>query len=144
MGLSWWLSGKESTCHFRRRGFNPWVGNILWGRRWQLQFPCLGNPMDRGARWATVHGVTKSWTRLGDETTHSNSSRDDIFLNLHFYFSWSVILLSSGYFSYSIVCLKMVYIFPSFLYNSAQYTLELNELMCLDTFYSTWIVLCNY
>ena len=25
--------------------------------------------MDRGAWWATVHGVTKSWTRLSDETT---------------------------------------------------------------------------
>ena len=25
-----------------------------------LQYSCLGNPMDRGARWATVHGVTKS------------------------------------------------------------------------------------
>ena len=26
----------------------------------------LENPMDRGAWWAKVHGVTKSWTRLGD------------------------------------------------------------------------------
>ena len=25
-----------------------------------LQCSCLGNPMDRGAWWATVHGVTKS------------------------------------------------------------------------------------
>ena len=24
---------------------------------------------DRGAWWATVHGVTKNWTRLSDETT---------------------------------------------------------------------------
>ena len=23
-------------------------------------------PMERGARWATVHGVTESWTRLRD------------------------------------------------------------------------------
>ena len=29
-----------------------------------LQYSCLENLMDRGARWATVHGVTKSWTRL--------------------------------------------------------------------------------
>ena len=27
-----------------------------------LQYSCLGNPMDRGAWWATVHGVTKSQT----------------------------------------------------------------------------------
>ena len=26
-----------------------------------LQYSCLGNPMDRGAWWATVSGVTKSW-----------------------------------------------------------------------------------
>ena len=28
----------------------------------------LENPMDRGAWWATVHGVAKSWTRLSDFT----------------------------------------------------------------------------
>ena len=27
-----------------------------------LQYSCLGNPMDRGAWQATVHGVAKSWT----------------------------------------------------------------------------------
>ena len=27
-----------------------------------LQYSCLENPMDGGAWWATVHGVTKSWT----------------------------------------------------------------------------------
>ena len=30
----------------------------------QLQYSCLENPMDRGASWATVHGVAKGWTRL--------------------------------------------------------------------------------
>ena len=25
-----------------------------------LQYSCLENPMDRGAWWATVHGVTKN------------------------------------------------------------------------------------
>ena len=33
-----------------------------------LQYSCLENPMDRGAWWATVHGVAKSWTRLSDFT----------------------------------------------------------------------------
>ena len=27
-----------------------------------LQRSCLENPMDRGAWWATIHGVIKSWT----------------------------------------------------------------------------------
>ena len=31
-----------------------------------LQYSCLENPMDGGAWWAAVHGVTKSWTRLSD------------------------------------------------------------------------------
>ena len=36
-----------------------------------LQYSCLENPMDGGAWQAAVHGVTKSWTRLGDFTfTH--------------------------------------------------------------------------
>ena len=33
-----------------------------------LQHSCLENPMDGGAWWAAVHGVTKSWTRLSDAT----------------------------------------------------------------------------
>ena len=33
-----------------------------------LQYSCLGNPMDGGAWWATVHGVTNSWTQLSDFT----------------------------------------------------------------------------
>ena len=31
-------SGKESSCQCRRRkrhGFDPWVGKILWNRKWQ-------------------------------------------------------------------------------------------------------------
>ena len=31
-----------------------------------LQYSCLGNPMDRGAWWATGHGVAKSRTQLRD------------------------------------------------------------------------------
>ena len=33
-----------------------------------LQHSCLENPMDGGAWWAAVHGVTKSRTRLSDWT----------------------------------------------------------------------------
>ena len=33
-----------------------------------IQYPCLENPMDRGAWQATVQGVTKSRTRLSDFT----------------------------------------------------------------------------
>ena len=34
------------------------------GNRNPLQYSCLKNPMDRGAWWATVHGVAKNQTWL--------------------------------------------------------------------------------
>ena len=66
-GLPRWCSGKESSCQCRR-----WdSGSISGSRRspgegngTSLQYSCLGNPMDRGAWWATVHEVTDSWTQL--------------------------------------------------------------------------------
>ena len=37
-----------------------------------LQYSCLENSMERGAWWAIVHGVTKSWTRLEWLNTHTH------------------------------------------------------------------------
>ena len=37
-----------------------------------FQYSCLENPMDRGAWWATVHGVAESWTRLKHLSTHAS------------------------------------------------------------------------
>ena len=42
-------------------------------RKWQLQYSCLENPMDRGAWWAAVHNVAKSRTQL--KILRSSSSR---------------------------------------------------------------------
>ena len=39
---------------------DPWVGKIPGvGDGNPLQYPCLENPMDRGAWWAIVHGVAE-------------------------------------------------------------------------------------
>ena len=46
MSVSWPISGEGN-------------GNLL-----QCSYP--ENSMDGGARWATVHEVTKSWTQLND------------------------------------------------------------------------------
>ena len=46
-------------------GRSPGVGN---GN--PLQYSCLESPMDRGAWWATVHGVAKSQTQLNEQSTH--------------------------------------------------------------------------
>ena len=35
-----------------------------------LQYSCLENPWDRGAWWAAVHGVLKSWTWLSTHNFH--------------------------------------------------------------------------
>ena len=42
-------------------GRSPGGGNVN-----PLQYSCLGNPMDRGAWQAIVHGVAKSWTQLSN------------------------------------------------------------------------------
>ena len=43
----------------------PGSGRSLGGGNGNpLQYSCLGNPMDRGAWWATVHRVAKGRTRL--------------------------------------------------------------------------------
>ena len=63
-----WYSGKEPACQCRRHktlGFDPWVGKILWKKKWQPT-PSLEDSMNSGVWWATVHGVPKSWTWLSD------------------------------------------------------------------------------
>ena len=44
------------------------LGRIREGNGTPLQYSCLENPMDGGAWWAPVHGVSKSQTRLSDFT----------------------------------------------------------------------------
>ena len=44
------------------RGPIPRLGRSGRGHGNPLQYSCLENSMDRGAWWATVHAVAKSWT----------------------------------------------------------------------------------
>ena len=54
---------KESTWNAGHLGSIPRLGRSPGGGHSNsLQYPYLENPMDRGAQWATVHGVTKSQT----------------------------------------------------------------------------------
>ena len=62
-----WLSCNEATCQYKICGFHPWVGKIPWSKKWQhTRVFLLGNPMDRGAWWATVLGIAKSHMQLSD------------------------------------------------------------------------------
>ena len=52
---------KASACNAGDLGSIPGSGRSPGeGNGNPLQYSCLENPMDRGAWWATVHGVTKS------------------------------------------------------------------------------------
>ena len=57
---------KESSHNAGDLGSIPGLGRSPGGTGNRLQYSCLGNPMDRGAWWATVHGITKSPTQLSD------------------------------------------------------------------------------
>ena len=52
--------GKESACSAGDLGSIPGSGRAPGrGHGSPLQYPCLENPMDKGALQVTVHGVTK-------------------------------------------------------------------------------------
>ena len=53
--------GKVSACNARNPGLIPGLARSVGeGNGNPLQYSCLGNPMDRGAWWAPVQGVTQS------------------------------------------------------------------------------------
>ena len=55
----------------RDSGLIPGMGQFPGGGNGNpLQYSCLGNPMDRGDWWATVHGVAESGTA---EHTHTHT-----------------------------------------------------------------------
>ena len=67
LGFPGGSDGKESACNVGNLGSILGLGRSPGGRHGNpLQYSCLENPMDRGAWWATVHGVTNSQTRLSD------------------------------------------------------------------------------
>ena len=71
MGFPGGSVGKESTCNAKDAGLISELGRSPRGEHGNpLQNSCLEYPMDRGAWWATVHTVTKSWTQLNQVSTH--------------------------------------------------------------------------
>ena len=69
LGFPCGSDGKASAYSVGDPGSIPGSGSSPGeGNGNPLQYSCLENPMDRGARLATVHGVTKSQTQLNDFT----------------------------------------------------------------------------
>ena len=86
--LSLWLSGKESVCHEGDTGDAvsiPGLGRSPGGGNGNpLQYSCLETPMDRGAWWATVRGVTESDMPEATEHAcmHVYNARTDLYVVL--------------------------------------------------------------
>jgi len=58
MELPWWLCCKEFSCNAGHPGLIPGLGRSPAEGN-DNPLGCLGNLIDRGAWWATVHGVTR-------------------------------------------------------------------------------------
>ena len=63
---------KKPACNAGDLGLIPGLGRSPGGGHGNpLQYSYLENPMHSGARWATVHGVAQSLTRLKRLSIHS-------------------------------------------------------------------------
>ena len=82
------LDCEESDYNAGDRSSVPEVGRSLRGEHGNLlKYTCLENPMDRGARQDTVHGVAKSWTRLSNWAWMHASPREK-YIQIHLWTSW--------------------------------------------------------
>ena len=65
LGLPGGSNSKESAHNLGDLGSIPGLGRPPGeGNGYSLQYSFLENSMDRGASWAIVQGVAKSWTQL--------------------------------------------------------------------------------
>ena len=85
---------------------NPWIGKILWRRKW-LPTPVFlpGESHDRGPWRATVHGVTKSQTQLKWQHPHTDKQPVTIKSRYYFYY-WLYICVCV----YVCACVYIIYV----------------------------------
>ena len=81
-----WLSGKESAC--RRCGFNPWVGKIPCGEKWQ---PTPVFLPEKSHRWKSLAGC-RLWGGKESDMTEANKHTQRVVLLLVF---WGTSILFS-------------------------------------------------
>ena len=86
MGSPGGSDSKESTCSAGDLGFIPGLGRFpSEGNGNRLQYFCLENSMDREARWATVHGITKE-----SDTTNTHMIFPVVMYSSHVYVNWAI------------------------------------------------------
>ena len=80
-GLPWWLRWWSVCLQCGRPRFNPWVGNVLWRRKWQ-PIPVLLPGKSHGQR--SVVGY-RPWGRKDSDTTerlHFSTSPDHMDIDI--------------------------------------------------------------
>ena len=85
VGFPWWLSGKESTFPCRRCRKQVWsLGREDALEKEMVTYSILAwrSPLDRGAWWAAVHGITKSWIQFSNQHAHTYTC---IYLSIYMY-----------------------------------------------------------
>ena len=58
IGLPWWLRHLRVCLQCRRPGFDPWLGKMLWRRKWQPT-PVFLPVKSHG--WSSLSGYRNSW-----------------------------------------------------------------------------------
>ena len=67
MGFPGGSDSKESACNTGDLGSIPWSGRSPGeGNGYPIQYSCLEDSMERGAWWATVHGIAESQIQPSD------------------------------------------------------------------------------
>jgi len=79
-GLPWWLSGKEPACQCSRCGFDPWVGKIPRGRKWQLTPLYLPGKSHWQRSWVIYSSW--DWKRVGHDLTTKQQAYNGILFSL--------------------------------------------------------------
>ena len=93
-----------------RLRFDPCVGKIPSSRQPTPVF-LLENPMDVGAWWATVHGVSKSGARLNDSHTHTHTHTPAFFSTAKGWFIFAIVFCCCRLFIFDFAPLVNIHVF---------------------------------
>ena len=108
MGLLGDSDGKESTCNAGDPGSIPGLGRPPGeGNGKALWYSCLGNPMDRGAKWARVFAIKR--------VRHTRLS------NSRFHFIRRFVTIKWDHGQYPTCCKQLIHVNSNYYYNFCYY-----------------------